>query len=246
MAEEQTTAQAAHGEVRTPPYIAFKTFLTFMEDLKAHGLPPQIDRSVIKRFSGGVGSQLLMGVRSLHLIDDSKRPTSFLAQLHKSFGTDQFKPDLEVVLRHAYPFLNKIDLRTATPSMFADAFSSGTNAKTDVLKKCRRFFLQAAEYSGMEIGPRLAAGSHSVSNGSAAPARKRAVKTPRPDSQTPEKESHRRNKIQNTPTSSMVDKLLDKFPKLDPNWPDDIKAKWFEGFQKLMTSVGDNEGGKNS
>jgi hypothetical protein len=31
--------------------------------------------------------------------------------------------------------------------------------------------------------------------------------------------------------------LLDKFPAFDPAWPDDIKAKWFDGFQVFMKGV---------
>jgi hypothetical protein len=29
--------------------------------------------------------------------------------------------------------------------------------------------------------------------------------------------------------------LLSKFPELDPAWPDDVKAKWFDSFKELMS-----------
>lgn len=45
---------------RTPPYVSFQTFLTLIEELKTNGLPPQIDRSVLRRFAGGVQSQLFL------------------------------------------------------------------------------------------------------------------------------------------------------------------------------------------
>ena len=32
--------------------------------------------------------------------------------------------------------------------------------------------------------------------------------------------------------------LLSKFPSFDPSWPDDVKAKWFEGFDRLL-NMGD-------
>ena len=32
-------------------------------------------------------------------------------------------------------------------------------------------------------------------------------------------------------------KLLDKFPELDPSWPDDIKAKWFASFEQFMKAA---------
>jgi hypothetical protein len=31
--------------------------------------------------------------------------------------------------------------------------------------------------------------------------------------------------------------LLAKFPDFDPAWPDDIKAKWFSGFDTFMKGV---------
>jgi hypothetical protein len=31
--------------------------------------------------------------------------------------------------------------------------------------------------------------------------------------------------------------LLSKFPSFDPAWPDDVKTKWFEGFNQLMVEL---------
>jgi hypothetical protein len=31
-----------------------------------------------------------------------------------------------------------------------------------------------------------------------------------------------------------MEKLLEKFPPFDPNWPDPIKEKWFAGFDQFM------------
>lgn len=39
----------------------------------------------------------------------------------------------------------------------------------------------------------------------------------------------------NKPASTdFMGQLLAKFPAFDPNWPDEIKTKWFEGFQQFM------------
>jgi hypothetical protein len=38
--------------------------------------------------------------------------------------------------------------------------------------------------------------------------------------------------------SGMVDALLSKFPDLNPDWPDDIKNKWFDAFDRLMKGRG--------
>ncbi|HEY9234918.1 MULTISPECIES: hypothetical protein [Phenylobacterium] len=140
---------------RTPPYIAYKTFLNLLSELKAHGLPPQIDRSVLTRFAGGLQGQILLALRSLDLIDDAKRPTPKLAALVDTYDTPTFKSELRPIVEATYPAVLRLDLLTATPSMFADAFKVGTDAKEDVLRKCRTFFLHAARDVGIPLGPRI-------------------------------------------------------------------------------------------
>ena len=43
-------------QIRTPPYVSFVTFKTCVADLKEHGIPNKIDRSVLTRFSGVTGT----------------------------------------------------------------------------------------------------------------------------------------------------------------------------------------------
>jgi hypothetical protein len=38
--------------------------------------------------------------------------------------------------------------------------------------------------------------------------------------------------------------LAEKFPAFDPNWPGEVQAKWFEGFNKLMDQFKKPEGGE--
>ncbi|KAF0178970.1 MAG: hypothetical protein FD124_529 [Alphaproteobacteria bacterium] len=155
------------GAAKTPPYIPWKTLITLVEDFRTNGLPPRIDNSVLRRFSGGVGSQIKSGFRSMGFMDDQSRPTPELDAFVKSYGTDAFPGDVKKMIARTYPFLTGLDLLTATPSMFADAFKEGTNAKEDVLRKCRTFFLQAAGVAGVEVGPRLANASFPRARGPA-------------------------------------------------------------------------------
>lgn len=157
MAQEEDRLEE-QGTSRTPPYVSYKTLTTLIEDLKNVGLPPRIDRSVLSRFSGGVGSQLTMALKSLQLVKASGEPTVWLADLVNSYGTTEYKAHLRKILQSGYPFLQGISLSTATPSMFADAFKSGVDAREDVLRKCRTFYLHAAKDAGIEIGPRLEKG----------------------------------------------------------------------------------------
>lgn len=152
MAQEGLDAGQAS---RTPPYVSYRTLTTLFDDLKTVGLPPRIDRSVLNRFSGGVGSQLLMALKSLNLTTDAGAPTQWLAELVQSYGTPAYGASLKKVLEHSYPYLKAINLTTATPAMFADAFKDAIDAKEDVLRKCRTFYLHAARDAGIEIGPRL-------------------------------------------------------------------------------------------
>ena len=35
---------------------------------------------------------------------------------------------------------------------------------------------------------------------------------------------------------SLKEMLFSRFPEFDPKWTDEIKAKWFEAFERLMRS----------
>ena len=140
-----------------PPYIPFQTFLTLMKQLKTDGLPPQIDKSVLAKFSGGTQGQLKVALKTMGLMDESK-PTADLAALVDAYETDAFAAQLKKLLERTYPYVFAIDLMTATPTMFADAFKV-TGAKEDVSRKCRSFFLHAAKAAGVPLGNRILTGS---------------------------------------------------------------------------------------
>jgi len=159
-----------------PPYIPFQTFLTFLKQLKVDGLPPQIDKSVLAKFSGGTQGQLKVALKSMGLMDDSK-PTDDLEMLVNAYDSPEFAPQLKRLLERTYPYVFAIDLLTATPTMFADAFKV-TGAKEDVSRKCRSFFLHAAKSAGVSIGNRILTGSvpRATSNGSPKKQKKSTVK----------------------------------------------------------------------
>jgi len=142
---------------RTPPYISFATFLTFLKGLKNDGVPPQIDKSVLSKLSGGVQGQMKLALRSFGLMEGDK-PTDNLSALVDAYETPAFDALLLERLHAVYPYIFKLDLMTATPTMFADAFKV-TGAKEDVLRKCRTFFLHAAKRAGVPMGNRILTGS---------------------------------------------------------------------------------------
>jgi len=142
----------------TPPYTSYRTFKTFIEDLHELGVPSRIDRSVLTRFSGVVGTQLIHALRFLGLIDDDGRPTQGLRDLVGAHGAAQWSETLLERLREEYAPMFAIDLDTATPSHFNEAFRRAFPAADAVVQKCVTFFLYAAADAGVKISSRVLKG----------------------------------------------------------------------------------------
>jgi len=143
---------------RTPPYTSYRTFKTFIEDLHQHGVPSRIDRSVLTRFSGVVGTQLMHGLRFLGLIDDGGRPTQRLKALVNAHGAANWSDTLMELLRQEYAPMFGIELENATPSHFSGAFRKAFPAADAVVQKCVTFFLYAANDAGVKISGRVLKG----------------------------------------------------------------------------------------
>ncbi len=143
---------------RTPPYTSYRTFRTFIEDLREHGLPSRVDRSVLTRFSGVVGMQLTHALRFLGLIEDDGRPTQRLRELVNAEDAGRWRETLLDLLRREYAPLFAIDLESATPSHFHDTFRKAFPAADAVVQKCVTFFLYAANDAGLTMSPRVLKG----------------------------------------------------------------------------------------
>jgi hypothetical protein len=234
------------GKMRTPPYVSWRTFLTLLSEFKTNGLPPQVDRSVLKRFAGGMQGQLLLALRSLDLIDAENKPKPKLKGIVDAYETDAFQGEMRTIMSATYPYVFRLDLMSATPTMFADAFKDNTDAKEDVLRKCRTFFLHAAKELGIPLGPRIekATFPRAKSNGV-----KRTKPKGKPDEAGGVGDTGNATPPGNNPNNgqaTVVEKLLGKFPDFDPAWPDEIKKQWFEGFQRFMDGAGVNKKGDAS
>jgi len=142
----------------TPPYTSYRTFKTFIEDLHEHGVPSRIDRSVLTHFSGVVGSQLMHALRFLGLIEDDGRPTPRLKALMKAHAAGHWPETFLELLRQDYAPMFAIDLETATPSHFNEAFRKAFPAADAVVQKCVTFFLYAANDAGVKISGRVLKG----------------------------------------------------------------------------------------
>ncbi len=141
---------------RVPPYTSYKTFRTLIEDLRTHGVPSHIDRDVLKRFSGSVGTQLMTALRFLKLISDDNEPQPALETLVEAKEPEQWKKALGSTLKAAYGDLMALDLKRATPMALSKEFKERYTGKDDVVKKCVRFFVHAVKDAGIELSPRIA------------------------------------------------------------------------------------------
>jgi len=240
--EQQQNGETVAGTVRIPPYISFQTFLTFTKDLKTNGLPPQIDKSVMSKLAGGMQSQLKMGLRSMGLIEGDK-PTDRFAALVEALDTPQFEPMLLELLKDTYPYVFALDLMTATPTMFADAFKV-TGAKEDVSRKCRTFFLHAAKRAGVPLGNRILTGSvpRTPSNGA-----KRKSKASKPMPEVPESKDGSSNTKPDTKVLGkdhpLVTGLLMTLAVPGKKWDVDARVSWLRMAAFIFENIYDGKGG---
>jgi len=229
MAQENASTGA------TPPYVSFATFKTFVADLKEQGVPPKIDRHVWKdRFAGSSGPYLVGSLRFLRLLGPEDTRTDHLTRFVSSHGTDEWPGVLNTVLKSSYAAIVTPDLPTITYGHLAERFKETYKTDGDVQRKAVAFFINAAKDCGLTLSSRIlkktratAPRKRTVGNGSTKARREETVTPANPGAQTVDPSTQ-------TTQRSWHELLLEKFPPLDPSWPDDVKAKWFEGFQQLM------------
>ena len=144
-----------------PVYLSFATFQSAIQRLRDHGLPPKIDRSALGTRSGADQSQIMSGLKFLGLIDQNDTTQESLRKLHAcQQGSEEEKAVIAELLRARYANVFELDLETATPRMLADAIGS-YGATGSTRDRAIRFFLKAAEYSGIKLSGHLTQGKRS-------------------------------------------------------------------------------------
>jgi hypothetical protein len=158
-----------------PPYMPYKTFGTFLDHLRAIGMPSHIDKSVMSNLSGGMQSWLRAALRYMDLIDAEGVPTPALEQLAKAQGEAR-KVLLVDLFRKTYRFLNgKIDLKNTTPVKLRQAVIE-EGAQGETVEKIVAFLVAMAKDAGVPMSPLLLK--------RAAP-----VRRPRPKPQAPQRQT---------------------------------------------------------
>jgi hypothetical protein len=225
---------------RTPPYASYTSFDNFLTHLREHPpMPPRIDKSVMSHLNYGTQQALIVSLRSLGFVDNDNAPTDRLNKLVAG-GDKTRSVILFSAIQEAYPyFWNGFDLERATADQFTERIKKEGKVGGSTIDKAISFFIAAATAAGIKLSPHLVKRKQGVrrasgaANASAPASSNRGAKAKR------QKSKHKANgHAGEHETPGMVDQLLRKFPDFDPKWDDKLKAKWFEGFERLMNSAG--------
>jgi hypothetical protein len=178
-------AQADLVEDQKPlsaPYTAFASVKTALSQFKEHGAPSRVDRTVLPTFSGAVGGQVVTALRFLKLIDNGNNSRPELDQLVAAVGTDEWPKVLREILGEAYTALLQMNLETASPSQFTEAFRREYPATEDVSRKQMTFFLNAAREAEIKISPYILRNKKPRTNGT----KKRQARPTEPPTAAPQ------------------------------------------------------------
>src|SRR5229473_5969390 len=184
-AKRNEMAQADLVEDQKPlsaPYTAFASVKTALSQFKEHGAPSRVDRTVLPTFSGAVGGQVVTALRFLKLIDNGNNSRPELDQLVAAVGADEWPKALREVLGEAYTALLQMNLETASPSQFTEAFRREYPATEDVSRKQMTFFLNAAREAEIKISPYILRNKKPRTNGVKRRARSNEPPTAAPSS----------------------------------------------------------------
>lgn len=165
--------------IKIPPYIPYRTFRTFIEDVRENGVPLRLDTNSLRRFGGSVRPQLISGLRFLGLLNENNETQPDLDVLKAAEEPEDWKPRLANLLRETYGPIMELDLARITPSHLNEEFKKRYNAKDEVNRKCVTFFLHAAKDAGIELSPRLLKSTRSAPRRTASAQRKKVEPDPR-------------------------------------------------------------------
>lgn len=217
------------GEAKklAPPYIAHRTFLNFLERLKAQGIPTRIDRSVVPSLSGGMQVHLFTTLKYLRLMSPNGIPTETLRKLVSSEGEER-QAKFKDILVASYPFLFKdeVNLKGITAQELRELFGKeGLSGGT--IPKAINFFIEIAKDSGIELSPYI---GKIRASGPRIP----SIRVKKKNGEKQGASSHHEESLPKTEETSWQQLALSKFPDFDPSWAPEVQEKWFEGMNKLM------------
>ncbi len=166
---------------QVPPYTTYTQFFNLIIDLREHGIPEHVTRSVAKG-SNSAKSMMLAALKSMKLITEHGEPTEELRRIVED--EEGYVANLQKTMFDTYPFLfdGSIDLANTTTEKVEEKFR-GAGASGSTITKCVAFFLAAAKDAEIPVSPRVKAPS--PSRGSSPARRKAANGRKKPENEEP-------------------------------------------------------------
>jgi hypothetical protein len=146
----------------TPPYLPYRTFTGFLDDLKETAVPQRVDNSVMNKLSGSLKTQMRSALKFLGLIDDAGTALPPFHSLVLARGTTEWQDTWTQYFFDAYSdLIGDLNLDTGTLQQLKDRFKL-FGVDGSVLIKSVRFYLGAIEDSGSKFSPHFKARGLSV------------------------------------------------------------------------------------
>lgn len=215
----------------TPAYASFVTITNTLDLLKADGVPPKFDRSLLSNMSGSSQSQIMVAFRYLGFVDDDGNSQPVFKEVVYA-SNEERKGIWKKILTDAYPYLlapdDDFNIEQCAPSTFNEKLrAQGINGAT--LEKAIRFFLQAAEFAEIKISKHVK--NFKTRRSSTPRTRKTTKKVSKPSTPTPQNNGTAKG----TPTPQaqltvakgyeILQALLQKLPS-DFQWTQDERDRW--------------------
>jgi len=132
-----------------PPYVTYKSFSNFINDLREHGMPTHITRTILPGSNSGKAT-MAASLRSLGLINGDDEPTAMLEKLTTP-DIDYSKTLNEIIISH-YDFLSdpEFDIKNTTTEKVVERIK-GAGASGSTITKCMSFLISACDEAGIEV-----------------------------------------------------------------------------------------------
>ena len=215
------------GAQAAAAYVPWKTFLTSIEALM-QGLPPRLDRSMWPSLSGGVQSHVLSAFRFMGFVDAEGNVQQALRDIVAAFKANddaERKTLFRRLLETRYAKVVALASQNGSNQALRDTMRAEYNVSGTTLDRAARFYLDAAEYSGVVVSP------HWSRKGATSNKRRRDGGTP----ESPTREEEPPAPPRNTFTlHQSLSALLTDLERLAPQWDEQEKKTWLDTFHVIL------------
>lgn len=227
---------------RAGPYAPAKVIIDLIERYRSRGLPSPINGEVLARagVSDSLSSRTLQALATLDLIDAEGKPSAALEGMRVAPEAEYLNRMGEWLTAAYADALQFVDPGTANETEVRDAFRQYKPVGQQ--DRMVSLFMGLFRHAGLapEKTPTGGAAPRKKANVAVGKPKTEKARTPPPGAPDPgqNKGDGQGNGIgqnnEKDPAPQYLTALLAKFPDFDPAWSDDIKAKWFEGFDTFM------------